>query len=138
ESPSVSLEFCAGGSVLDVCRQLKCFAGFFWRCNEAKKFSRLAPEIFFAAPRNVFQTAGGPIGHGCEHGRARRRTSCSPEIGHHWLARRQPFQSVGRDRKAFGADVFAKSEKGMMPAQILNCRFHALIDLDLLDARIAF
>src|SRR5439155_26330446 len=51
ESPSVSLEFCAGGSVRDVCRQLKCFAGFFWRCNEAKKFSRLAPEIFFAAPR---------------------------------------------------------------------------------------
>ena len=45
---------------------------------------------------------------------------------------------MGRDRKAFGADVFAKSEKGMMSAQILNCRFHALIDLDLLDPRIAF
>src|SRR5947199_2559254 len=63
---------------------------------------------------------------------------CSAEIGDDWLARRQSFQSVGRDRIAFGADVFAKSEKGMMSAQILNCRFHALIDLDLLDPRIAF
>jgi hypothetical protein len=33
--------------------------------------------------------------------------------------------------------VFAKGEEGMMSSQILNCRFHALIDLDLLDAGIA-
>ena len=45
---------------------------------------------------------------------------------------------MGRDRKAFGADVFAESEERMMPAQVLLCRFHALVDLNLFNARIAF
>jgi len=44
---------------------------------------------------------------------------------------------VGGDWKAFGADVFTKSEEATMSPQILLCRFHALIDLDLLDAGIA-
>jgi hypothetical protein len=42
------------------------------------------------------------------------------------------------DRKSLGTDVFAKGEKGMVSAQILNCRFYAFIDFDLFDAGIAF
>ena len=42
-----------------------------------------------------------------------------------------------RHGKTSRPDVFAKSEKRVMPSQIINCRFDALVDLDLLDARVA-
>jgi hypothetical protein len=44
---------------------------------------------------------------------------------------------VSWDRKVFGADIFAKGKECMMSSQVLLCRFHVLIDLDLLDAGIA-
>ena len=111
---------------------------FFRRGNEAEKLARFAPEIFFAAPRDVFQTAGGPIGDGGEDGGAsghailffQKSVTTGCRVGSH-------FNSCGRHRKSFGADVFAKGEEGMMSPQILLCRFHALVDLDLLHAGIA-
>src|SRR6266513_2872057 len=42
-----------------------------------------------------------------------------------------------RDREAFYADVFAECEKRVMPPQIVDCRFHPFVDLDLLHAGVA-
>src|SRR5881227_1642789 len=39
--------------------------------------------------------------------------------------------------KISGPDVFAECEKRVMPPQIVDCRFHALVDLDLLNAGVA-
>src|SRR5262252_2694481 len=41
------------------------------------------------------------------------------------------------DREVFCADVFAECEKSAMPPQILDCRFYAFVDLDLLHAGVA-
>ena len=41
-------------------------------------------------------------------------------------------------REILGADIFSEGEKRVVAAQILDGRFDPLIDLDLLDARIAF
>ena len=43
-----------------------------------------------------------------------------------------------RNRKTLRPDVFAKSEQGVMTTEIFGCRFYAIVDLDLLNARIAF
>jgi len=48
-------QFARVGGVLDVCCQSNVFAGFFRRCNEAQKFSRFAPEIFFCLASDVFR-----------------------------------------------------------------------------------
>ena len=61
-----------------------------------------------------------------------------PKIGHDWLPRRQPLESVHRHRKIFRPDIFAESEKRVMPPQIFDRRFYAFVDLDLFNAWIAF
>ena len=42
-----------------------------------------------------------------------------------------------RDGKHFCADILTKCEQRAMPPQILDCRFYAIVDLDLLNAGIA-
>ena len=39
--------------------------------------------------------------------------------------------------KIFRPDVFAECKKRVMPPQIFDCRFHAFVDLDLLNAGVA-
>ena len=67
----------------------------------------------------------------------RRRAIRFPEIGHDRLPGREPLQFVQRHGEPIGPDVFAKGEKGAMFSQIIDRRPDALIDLDLLDARVA-
>src|SRR5881394_1316533 len=68
EAPAVAQEFSARLVVLYVGGELERFAGAFGGGNEPKEFSRLAPQIFFAAPLDVFQAAGGPVRDGSEDG----------------------------------------------------------------------
>ena len=67
----------------------------------------------------------------------RRGPSCFPKIGDYRLTRRQPFQSVHRHWKTFGADVFAKGEKRVMSSADNRSSILPLIDLDLFNAWIA-
>ena len=39
----------------------------------------------------------------------------APEIGHHWLAGRQPFQSMRWNGEGPGSDIFAKGEERVVP-----------------------
>jgi len=73
ETPAVPDKFLTGLVVLDIGRELQGFAGAFRRGDEANELARFAPEIFFAAPFDVFQSARGPVGDGSENGRGRGR-----------------------------------------------------------------
>ncbi len=42
-----------------------------------------------------------------------------------------------RNGKTFCPDVFAECKKRAMPSQIFDGRFYSLVDLDLLNARVA-
>ncbi len=42
-----------------------------------------------------------------------------------------------RHRESFRSDIFTECKKCAMPPQVLDCRFHAFVDLDLLDAGVA-
>jgi len=42
-----------------------------------------------------------------------------------------------RHGETFCADIFAKGKKRAMPSQIFDCRFYSLVDLDLLNGRVA-
>src|SRR3979411_2732014 len=108
----------------------------FLRPHESNELKRFAPKIFLSAPGDVFQPAGRPISHRSENG-AIRGAICFAQICDNELPCRQPLEAACRDRELFRADVFSKREKCTMPAEIIDCRSHALIDLDLLDAGIA-
>src|SRR5204862_4546029 len=98
---------------------------------------RFAPEIFFAAPLDVFQSASGPIGHGSENSGRRRTAIGFPEISDDGLARRQPLQVMGGNRETFSPDVFAEAEQRVVALQILDRGFVALVDFDLFYSGIA-
>src|ERR1700730_12769763 len=137
KTPTVTLKFCAGLLIFDIGGELKLFSRFFWGRNKANEFTRFAPKIFLTAPGDVFKPAGGPVRDRGEDRSAGRGSICFPKIGHHRLPRRQPFETARGNRKTFGADILAESEKRVVPAQIIDCRFYALVDLDLLNAGIA-
>jgi hypothetical protein len=130
-------KFSASPWVLDVRRHLKCFASFFGRGDEPEKFARFAPQIFLAAPSDILQATRGPIRHSRKYGGATRRARGFPKIGHHWLPCRQPFEPMQGHRKILRPDVFAECKKCAMPSQILDCRFHPYVDLNLLNAGVA-
>ena len=100
EAPAVALELRARAFVLDVGRELERFSGFLRRGDEPDELARFAPEIFFAAPLDILQPARGPVGDGCENGGGKGTAIGFPEIGHDRLARRKPFQIVGRHRES--------------------------------------
>src|SRR5207248_3111884 len=68
ETPTVSQEFVADFIVLDIGRELEGFAGTFRRGDKAEEFARFAPEIFGAAPLDVFQSTRGPVRDRGENG----------------------------------------------------------------------
>src|ERR1022692_3497136 len=94
EAPAVALELRARSVILNVGRELERLSGFLWRGDEPEKLTRLAPEIFFAAPLDIFQAARGPVSDRCENGRGQGTTTGFPEIGYDWLTRGKPFQIV--------------------------------------------
>ena len=65
-----------------------------------------------------------------------RASACFPKIGHDRLASRKPLECRAKEREILCADVFAKSKQRVMRAQIIDGRSLALIDFDLLNARI--
>src|SRR2546423_2929161 len=137
ETPVVPDKFFAGPVVLNVSRELERFARAFRRGDELNELARFAPKIFFAAPLDVFQSAGGPVSDGSEN-RGRRGTTIGfPKIDDDGLARRQPLQVVSGNGEAGRLNVFAESEERVMALEIFDRRFVALIDFDLLHARIA-
>src|SRR5207248_5517333 len=122
KTPVIAFECLSRLPVLNVSRQLKCFAGFLRRGDEAQKFARLAPEIFPATPGDVFQSAGRPIRNRRENCRLFGCAIRFPKIGHDRLPGRVPFESVRWNRKTFRADVFTKREEGVVTAEIVDCR----------------
>src|ERR1043166_1657678 len=120
KAPTVSDKLFSSLVVLYVGGEFEGFTGAFRSGDEANEFARFAPEIFFAAPFDVFQSAGGPVGDGSENGGGTGSAISFPEISDNRLAGRQPLQIVGRNREALGADVLAKGEKRVMPAEIFN------------------
>jgi len=47
------------------------------------------------------------------------------------------IEAMQRHWKIFRPDIFAEGKKCAMPPQILDCRFHSFVDLDLLNAGVA-
>jgi len=122
---------------LNVGRKFERLSGPFRRGRETQEFARLVPEIFSTPPGDVFQPAGRPIRDRSENCRPFGDPIRFPKVGHNWLSRRVPFKSVPWDRELFRADIFAKREERVMTAEIVDRRFYALVDLDLLNPRIA-
>src|SRR2546423_4349713 len=138
ETPVVPDKFFAGPVVLNVSCELERFARAFRRGDELNELAGFAPQIFFAAPLDVFQSAGGPVRDGSENGGRSRPAIRFPKSGNDGLARGQPLQIVCRDGEPFGADVLAEGEERVMALEIFQRRFVTLIDFDLLNAGIAF
>src|SRR5215813_5590824 len=106
--------------VLNIGGQFKRFARCLRSVNESNKLARFTPEIFLSAPGDVFQSAGRPIGNGCEDRARSWRAWGFPKVGDNRLPRWEPLQSVDRHRKLFRPDVFAKSKKRMMSSEVID------------------
>src|SRR5437899_939845 len=137
QTPAVAEKSRARLCISNIGRELKYFAGFLWRSGEAQELARFAPEIFLAAPGDVFHSAGRPIRNRSKHRRPRWSASGLPKISHDWLTGWMPSESVRRHRKTFGADIFTEGKKCVMTLQIIDCRSYAPVDFDLLNTGIA-
>src|SRR3954469_9662096 len=122
KTPAVPEEFSAGGVVLDVGGELEGFARAFRRGDEPNELTRFAPEIFFTAPLDVFQSACRPVRDRSENGSGSGTAIGFPKIAHNRLPGRKPLQVVRRDGEAIGADVFAEREEGVMTLEVIDRR----------------
>jgi len=138
ETPAVPEKFFARLVVLDVGGQLEGFTGAFRSGNEPDELTRFAPEILFAAPLDVFQSARGPVRDRSENRRGTGRAIRFPKIGHDGLAGREPLQIVRGNGEQLAPDIFAEGEEGVVALEIFEGRFVPLVDLDLFDSGVAF
>ena len=125
--------------LFDIGGHLKSFPRALWCLDKAEELQRLAPEIVGIPPDDIFLTACGPIADGREEGMGIGRGRLSggtPEIRHNGLSRREPWESMGRDRKGGSPDILTEGEEMPVGFQIIDGLALPEVDLDLLDAGI--